>query len=378
LNARVIAPVTTRRNHAEYFGTTESRATLGRRLHRAVMDQARFCFVLLVACKGATHTGIDGSISDATADGGGIDAPPAAPTILAVNEAYPLAIAVFNSEVFWVTEGSSGQVRKAPAAGGTPQTLRSQESYPRDLAVGNGIVEPTVFWIAGSLSGQIRQIATTGMGTLSSFPLNDVPYTIALSGNALYAGTLSMLWTKDVGNASPATALEMGFSNGVTAITADSLGVYFGARTATGSWIVAWIERTGGTVHTIYTGTQAIHDIALDGDGGEYAYWIEGNELHQIHRFGGGARILRTYAQDVPAALVAAGGLVFVATNSGVINPSSAIGRITTVDPASANEQVLAKDQPEPVDLAVAGGYAYWANRGLHANEGQIVRIARP
>ncbi len=299
------------------------------------------------------------------------------PVMLATGEARPSSIAVFGGAVYWTTDPASGpgQVRKL-APGGTVQTLASNEASPLGLAVGNGLVEPTAFWGTDTLLGQIRQVAATGAPPIGGADVNDVVYALVLDGDAVFAGTRGAVVKKGLGNVASPSTLAGGYNNGVTAVAADAAGVVFGARTfPQGTWIVAAVARTGGTVTTLATEADVIRDIAIAGGD---VFFLERGQLKKVARAGGTPAVVKSFTNgETPWALVSSQGKLFVATNQGVINPSGATGRILEIDAATGAEREIAKEQPEPADVAVDAGNIYWANRGLAPNQGQIVRIAR-
>lgn len=337
------------------------------------------CLVpLVIACgEDSTQTPplVDGSV---TGDGSAaaIDAPvPIAPEILVMGEARPNSIDAYLGDIYWTTDpfNAKGQVKKL-APGGQPQVLAAQEDYPVAIDVGPGFLEDTAFWGLDSLFGQVRQIATTGAPPLSAANVNDIVYSLVLDGDRVFVGTRSAVKSKCLTNTCSPVNLATGYANGVTAIAADAGGVVFGARTTSGSWIVASVPRTGGTPTTLATGSELIRGIAIVGSD---VVWLSYTEILRVPRTGGSVSTVTTITENVPRALTSAGGKLFVATNQGVINPSGATGQIIEIDPIGGTQKILAKDQPEPYDVAVDASYVYWANRGLGTGAGQIVRLKR-
>jgi hypothetical protein len=338
------------------------------------------CLVpLVIACGGESPQNppvVDGSVDP---DGSmvEIDAPvqPIAPEILVMNEARPNSIDAYLGDIYWTTDPSTGkgQVKKL-APGGQPQVLAAQEDRPVAIDVGEGFIEDTAFWGLDSLLGQVRQIATSGAPPLSSVNANDVVYCLTLDGDRVFVGTRGEVKSKNLTNTSTLTTLAGGYGNGVLAIDADATGVVFGARTTQGAWIVGSMARTGGTVTTLYTGATLIRDVAIVGPN---VVWLEANRIMRVARSGGTAAMVALVSDGTPWAVTSAGGTLFVATNQGVINPSGATGTILEVDPISGTKTELAKDQPEPHDIAVDANYVYWANYGIGVAAGQIVRLKR-
>ena len=308
---------------------------------------------------------------------GKIDAPiqPIAPEVLVMGEARPNSIDAHLGDIYWTTDPSTGmgQVKKL-SPGGQSQILAAQEDRPLAIDVGPGFIEDTAFWGLASLFGQVRQIATTGAPPLSAVNANDVVYCLTLDGDRVFIGTRTAVMSKNLTNTSSLTTLAGGFGNGVLAIDADANGVVFGARTTQGAWLVASVARSGGTVTTLNTGTTLIRDIAIVGSN---VVWLEANRIMRVPRSGGSAAMVALISGGTPWALTSADGKLFVATNQGVLNPSGATGTILEVDPVSGTKTELAKDQAEPHGIAVDNDYLYWANYGIGAAAGQIVRLKR-
>jgi hypothetical protein len=340
----------------------------------------RLLVPLAIACGGDPTTPAQPDAAPPTPDGappvGDAAITPPVPEILAMNESDTNSIAVYLGDVYWTTDpfGAMGQVKKL-VPGGTPVTLAAQENRPTSIAVGPGFLEPTAFWVLNSLQGRIRQIATTGAPPLSSAEMGDAVYSLALDGNAVFAGTRGAVKTKGLTNTSTVTTLADGYANGVLAIDADATGVVFSARTVAGTWIVASVARTGGTVTTLHTGPELIRDVEIVGSN---VFFLDDLAIKRVPRSGGGsAATLTTITENVPWALASSGAALFVATNRGVINPSGATGQIIEIDATSGTQRVLAKDQAEPSSIAVDASFVYWTNRGVGSTPGQVVRLAR-
>lgn len=343
------------------------------------MKQLYALFVTgLAACGGSPSTPLDagttdGPVADATTDA----SMPPGPQRLATGEVRPSSLAVFSGDVYWSTDPitSAGQIRKV-TPGAMPVTLASNERGATGVAVGQGLIEPTVFWGTNTLLGAIRQIAASGAPPIGGADVGDPVYAVVLDGDAVFAGTRSAVLKKGLGNVSSTTTLASGYANGVTAIAADASGVVFGARTTGGGWVLATVGRGGGTVTTLYTGSNVIRDIALVGS---TAYWVEANTLRSVARAGGTPVLVKIFdgAANRPAALVASAGRLYVALNEGVINPSGETGRIVEVDLATGTTRELASQEADPADIAASATHVYWANRGIGENAGQVVRITR-
>ncbi len=340
---------------------------------------------LLVACNGSTTPSLpdaapapDAAAPDAAApDAAAPDAFVPVPVVIASGESRPESIAVFDGTIYWTTATTNGpgQVRKA-IMGQAVATIATNEDRPLALAVGNGLLEPTAFWGTGALIGELRQIAASGASPLASTPLNDLVYSLALDGGTVFAGTRSAVIAKPVASSSGPTTLANGYGNGVTAIAADGTGVVFGAKTFPGdSWIVATVTRTGGPVTTLYTGAALIRGVAISGS---HVFWIEDKKLMSVPRSGGTAVIVKSFTGlELPWSIVASGGMLYVALNQGVINPSGATGSIVAIDALTLDARVIADAQLEPSDVAADASFVYWTNRGIAASEGTILRIRR-
>jgi hypothetical protein len=333
------------------------------------------CLVpLVIACGGTMSKDpplVDGSVAtdgdtplvDSTVD-------PPGPELLVTNESDLASLDVYLGTVYWTNDPftGKGQVKKL-VPGGQPQVLAAQEDHPVSIDVGPGFIEDTAFWALNSLQGQVRQIATTGAPPLSAVNANDSVYCLTLDGDRVFIGTRGAVMTKNLTNTSSLTTIASGFGNGVLAIDADANGVVFATRASvtSTSWIVASVARTGGMATTLYTGTQPIRDIAIVGAD---VVWLETSKVMRVPRAGGASSALATITNSTPWRMTAANGKLFVAA-------AGMMGKIVEIDPISGTQTELAKDQPEPRDIAVDGGYVYWANAGLGAGTGTIMRLKR-
>lgn len=319
----------------------------------------------------------DVAASDAMIDAALVDAAPAVPITLAMNEPRPTAIATFGGTVYWATDPATnqGQIRKVAPGGVAEPLLTTLQDRPSTIAAGDGFIEPNVFWGTATLLGQVKQIAATGAPPTTIYNVNDVVYTLVLDGDAIFYGSRSALYRKGLASSVTPTMLVGGYANGVVAIDADAAGVVFAARKLDGSWIIASIARTGGEPVTLATTSMQVGGIAIaDGN----VFWLEQRAIKRVPRAGGAPTTHAMFGNlESPAEIVADQGQLFVATNQGVINPSGATGRILRIDAVSGTIDELATSQPEPTGIAIDATNVYWANRGLAANQGQIVKLAR-
>lgn len=362
---------------------------VGRRLASTHVHIHLSCLALLVACNGSAQSlpdaapepdapAVDAAEVDAAAvDASAPDAFVPEAVVIASGEAHPESIAVFDGTVYWMTSTTRGpgQVRKA-SMGHAPQVIAANEESPLGLAVGNGALEPTVYWGTASLFGQVRQVAASGAPPIAGAPLNDLVLSLALDGDTVFAGTRGGVYSKPLGSGWSVTRLPGEYSNGVTALTADSTGVVLGARRyPDDAWIVATMWRSGGPVKTLHTGTEAIRGVAISG---LTVFWIENNSVWSVPRSGGTPVAVKSFTGfNVPSSIVASGGTLYVAVNQGVINPSGATGSIVAIDTVTFDAREIARAQLEPSDVAVDASYVYWTNRGIAASEGAIMRIRR-
>jgi hypothetical protein len=281
---------------------------------------------------------------------------------------------------------TAGPVHRLRLIDGRP--VASTAAGARDLERGELLARPP----RGLASGRVRSLALAGselrVATSAGIDVVDAggrwlrhqdglareAGPLCVDGDRVFIGTRGEVKSKNLTNTSSLTTLAGGYGNGVLAIDADATGVVFGARTTQGAWIVASMARTGGTVTTLYTGTTLIRDIAIVGPN---VVWLEANRIMRVARSGGAAAMVALVSDGTPWAVTSADGALFVATNQGVINPSGATGTILEVDPISGTKTELAKDQPEPHDVAVDADYVYWVNYGIGAAAGQIVRLKR-
>jgi len=349
----------------------------GGRASGDVQTYLRCLLPLVLACgepsSGTPDARSDGDVTtpvDGAAEDGQVN--PVTPEILATGENRPNSLDVHLGAVYWTTDPimAKGQVKKV-SPGGTPAVLSASEDHPTSIDVGPGFIEDTAFWGLDTLLGQVRQIATSGAPPLSAVNINDKVYCLRLDGDRVFFGTRGKLMSKLLTNtSSPATLLQDYYA--ISAIAVEGNIVVFGALTSTNDeFIVGWVPRTGGVPVTLASGTKWIRDLVIVGSD---VVWLENNQIKRVPLAGGSTATVATIT-GIPWALATQGGKLFVAVNQGLTPMAN--GRILELDPVSGTQKPLATDQADPRDIAVDTSYIYWANGGLAANTGQIVRLKR-
>lgn len=202
----------------------------------------------------------DGSLVTAPL-AGGIPA-----TLASSGRAYPGAIAVDATSVFWVD--GPYHVQKIVLATGEVSTLDSQGAQGSSVAVRDGYV----YWTApggGNVSG-VMAVAVTG-GTASNIVPADDAYAVAVDATSVYwttyyAGTVNRAST--IGD--DATVLADGQSTPI-AVAVDSAHVYWANKGGT----IRRISISGGKALTLAAGQAGPAALAIDGTS---VYWTNADD----------------------------------------------------------------------------------------------------
>jgi hypothetical protein len=214
-------------------------------------------------------------------------------TTIAINQDWPYAIAVDDSNVYWTNydsqyapgggSGTSGTVMKQPlTGGGTPIALATGLQGPTAIAV-----DATNVYFAQSVGGTIKSvpIASTGSGPVTVLATLQTPYGIAVQSNVVYwtnySGTsgangnsyASIMSVSNSGTGTPATLTTATNAEGAYGIAVNATTIFFTAQNNTGTATeVESLPLAGGNPAVLAPGQLQATGIALDGTN---VYWTD-------------------------------------------------------------------------------------------------------
>lgn len=125
------------------------------------------------------HRGsLNGHVARVSKSGGNVQ-------VIADNLAYPLAIGVDESDVYWTNEGggaNEGSIMRAPKGGGAAEELEPGLDHPAGLELSGNVL----FWTTGSEAGNVWQRSKNKSDPTCLATGQNHPYVIVAAGNAIF------------------------------------------------------------------------------------------------------------------------------------------------------------------------------------------------
>jgi hypothetical protein len=292
------------------------------------------------------------------------------PVVIANEPGSPAGIAVDSTHVYW-TNSSTGDVRRAPIAGGAPETIYDG---PTGTFLGEGLVRTgaDVYFAIGELDGGVYRCPATGCGgagpTAVIAPLA-APGFVALAdgGELLVAESTS---SGRIGHCKLPCASGAEFIAGP-----ESFPIYV----AMGGDAFYWSTLMPGpgnlraklgdaSAPVSLATSQAVKQMEVKGD--EVLFAVQGSGLKAVPLDGGTAR--RVYAPFMSSERFAIDG-----TNV-YFNEEATLGRILRCPIVGCNDAgaTIAASQIHPHAIAVDKKSVYWTNTG-DGNVGTVMRVAK-
>lgn len=263
---------------------------------------------------------------------------PPEPVVLAAWQDSPVALALDDTQVYWINQGTSGgvdgAVRSIARAGGAPITLADKQATPRSIVVDQG----RALWTnRGETDNDGSLMAFSPGGSAGSLLTGlDQPEGLALAGGLVF-------WTQYSGGVFRATSLGANSAP----LEADS-GAPYGIAAAADR--VCWTDHRAGSVtcQPLVSGVPAGDPLPISG---------EEATPHAI-------------ALDVDAEGKAT-AVYWV--NLGAMERAGEVVRVSLVGGVIGEREVLASGQPHPIAIALDEASVFWTNRG----DGTVMKLLK-
>ena len=303
--------------------------------------------------------------------------------VLAPNQKTPWGLAVDDSTVYWVAEGSTpddGSVFSIPFVGGTPSELSTGQNGPTQIAQDTDYL----FWTNFQGGGSVRRMKKDG-SDLTTLAQASSPWAIALGSTQVY-------WTNTSDGSIRRVVKPGGQAEILLTGEASPRGI------AVDTTHVYWTTSTGGEIRrasldgtadeTLVTGQSYPLGILIDDT---WVYWTEVGASYSLGDCSAAdGRIVRARKSDgadrqtladkqaCPMNIALANGMVFW-SNAGTVTGSTYNydGTIQQMNSDGTGPKLVASGQDRPYGIAASTTAVYWTNQGVFAGQGAIMRIAR-
>ncbi len=307
-----------------------------------------------------------------------------------VSDAHvPWDIAVDDTDVYWVEEGSNagdGRVRKVAAGGGAPQSLAETQATPIAMATD----DDSIFWVNFTSGGSVSRIAKNGTG-YAKLAVANGPRTIAIDADHVF-------WTSVEGailrlpktGGSPATITQQGV--GVVSLFVYDADVYWAHR-GTGQVLrMNKLDNAGDSIAVVASGLDNPTSVYVDAN---HVFWSEaGASFDGVDCFEALGRIAKTSrtqpgtveeianGQACPIRVTADASHVYW-SNQGTLDAETSVYRFdgnvarAPASGAPGSEETLATAQLRPRGIALGATSVFWVSQGLGSNQGTVARVAK-
>ena len=300
--------------------------------------------------------------------GGACNAGQCQPFVIAIEPGEPVGLAVDATHVYW-TNAMTGDVRRAPIAGGAAQTLFDG---PTGTDLGDGLVRSggDVYFTIGDADGGVFRCPVAGCGAGGPVPV------VAPLASPNFVGLASggvLLFSEGqfdgrVGRCTLPCGSGPSFVAGPESfprfVAAAGNGVYW-------STIVPGpgnLRATLGGAATSFVPTRAVQEIAVNG--AEVLFAIRGEGVSGVPLDGGTLRRVHGVSTQTERFAIDDQEIYF--------NDSQVSGRILRCPIVGCGDAgtTVASSQNRPYALVVDKASVYWTNKG-DGNSGSIVRLAK-
>lgn len=302
--------------------------------------------------------------------GGACTAGRCEPVVLANELGQPMAIAVDATHVYW-TNATTGDVRRAPIAGGPAQTLFDG---PTGTDLGEGLVRSgaDVYFTVGDADGGVFRCPATGCGAGGPVPVVAPlasPQFVGLADGGVLLFSEGAFGGR-VGRCTLPCASAADFvagSEGFPKFVAAASGSVYWSTLIPGPGNLRRAVDGAGAATTVVPG-ETVQQVEVNGD--EVLFAVRGSGVKGLPRDGGPTR--RLYEPLTQTERFVVDGTVIY------FNDSLTLGRILRCPVVGCGDAgtTMASSQIRPYAIAVDKTSIYWTNFG-DGNTGSIVRLAK-
>lgn len=301
--------------------------------------------------------------------GGSCSAGRCGPVVIAIEPGEPRAIAVDATHVYW-TNAKTGDVRRAPIAGGATQTLFDG---PTGANLGEGLVRsgPDVYFTLGDVDGGVFRCPATGCGGAGPVPVIaplDSPKYVGLADGGV------LLFSENAFNGRVGRCTLPCASGPEFVAGPESFPTYVASANGEVYWstlipVQGNLRALGpaSPATTLVTGS-AVRQIDARGD--EVFFAQSGSGVKAVPRDGGTVRRLSNDFTQTEHFVIDGTVAYF--------SDSATLGRILACDIAGCGDAgtIIASLQIHPSAVVVDKTSIYWTNTGDGVT-GSIVRVAK-
>jgi hypothetical protein len=273
------------------------------------------------------------------------------PVVIATMQANAFAIAADDVNVYWTVQGTGGNgaVMQAPIAGGAAVPLaKPAPAYPSAIAVSGS----TVYWVD---SQSVLSIPVGGGAQSTLAPGQYGSYAIAADVTGIYWTDYPYMSPGSVFASSPAGSpprLLAGGQSQPMAITVHGGKVYFADQVD-----LMVVDAGGGGSAAPFAAGVYPYSVAADDHFVYFGAGMNGGEVIE-EPVGGGAQVVLAKNQYYPDAIAVDADSVYFATGEG------GSGTVMRVPIAGGTPVALATGQAYPTGIAINSTRVFWVNFG--------------
>lgn len=321
-------------------------------------------------------------------DGYGCNAGVCEIALLVSDADLPWDLAVDDTAVFWVEEGpgpNEGSVHTVPLQGGASSTLAEGESTPIAVALDDA----WVYWVSFASGGSVARVGKAGTD-YAQLAVTNAPRSLALDAERVFWSTVEgaiMHLPKSGGTPTPLTQA----GPGVCSVFVNEDHIYWTNRLSGDVSRLDKLDTTGASLTTVATSQSNPTAVYVDA---QHVYWLEaGPSFDGADCFAASGRVLRTphaqlgtieevaSGQACPARITGDATHVYW-TNQGTVEETTLAYRFDgSVARAAAGSTPAPEDvattQLRPRGIALSDTSVFWVNRGLGLKQGTIQRTAK-
>jgi hypothetical protein len=303
--------------------------------------------------------------------GGACNAGRCAPVVLATDPGEPAEIAVDATHVYW-TNAKTGDVRRAPIAGGAAETIYDG---PTGTMLAEGLVRvgADVYFALEEEDGGVFRCPATGCGAAGPQPViapMNSPGSLALAASGELLVSESMVGGR-VGRCTLPCAAGLTFVTGGEGfprfVAAEGEGLYWSTLIPVPGNLRGKVDNA--SAETTLTSAQTVQQVAVNGS--EVVFAVRGSGVKGVPRGGGAVRRIFEPLTQTERVALDGDGVYFNDTKI-------TTGRILRCPLVGCGDAgiTVASLQASPNAIVVDKTSVYWTNRG-DGNVGTVMRLAK-